>query len=72
MAVVADMGLMGPNGLTDVTGDDAKGALRSDETNVMQSMAQNIDAYESIVHVGDLAYAGQYSVDVEKWLTLLL
>lgn len=48
VAIVADMGLMGPNGLTNVTGEGAEGALEDDETNTIQSLVQNLDAYEHI------------------------
>lgn len=48
VAVVADMGLMGPDGLTDVAGEGAAGTLGPNETNTIQSMVQSLDAYEHI------------------------
>jgi hypothetical protein len=60
VAIVADMGLMGPDGLTNSTGEGAGGALLDDETNTIQSMVQSLDAYEHIVHIGDLAYADYF------------
>ncbi|KAK4687786.1 acid phosphatase type 7, partial [Tremellales sp. Uapishka_1] len=60
VAVVADMGLMGPDGLTDAIGSNAVGALLPGETNTIQSMTQNLDAFEHIIHVGDLAYADYF------------
>jgi hypothetical protein len=52
VAIVADMGLMGPDGLTNSTGEGAGGALLDDETNTIQSMVQSLDAYE---HIGGSA-----------------
>lgn len=53
------MGLMGPDGLSDWA---PKGVphLAPDETNTIQSLAQNLDAFEHIIHVGDLAYADYF------------
>jgi len=48
MAVVADMGLMGPDGLTDVTGKGAGGALGLTSRNSIQSMTEYLDTYDHI------------------------
>lgn len=48
IAVVADMGLMGPNGLTNVTGKGSGGTLASDETNAIQALTEVRDDYETI------------------------
>ena len=56
-AVVVDLGLMGPQGLTNTTGKGAGGALANGETNTIQSLYQNLDSYEFLMHPGDLAYA---------------
>lgn len=55
-AFVADMGTMGPSGLSDAS----KGALGPNETNAIQSMLENIDSYEWIGHWGDFAYADYF------------
>ncbi|EKD01620.1 hypothetical protein A1Q2_04181 [Trichosporon asahii var. asahii CBS 8904] len=60
VAVVADMGLMGPEGLSDTAGTGAGGALGPNETNTIQSLVQNLDAYEHLIHIGDLAYADYF------------
>lgn len=60
VAIVADMGLMGPDGLSDTAGEGASGALGSNETNTIQSLVQSLDAYEHIIHIGDLAYADYF------------
>lgn len=54
------MGLMGPDGLSDWAPEGVSGALAPDETNTIQSLAQNLDAFEHIIHVGDLAYADYF------------
>lgn len=60
VAVVADMGLMGPDGLSDTAGEGASGALGPNETNTIQSLVQNLDAYDHLIHIGDLAYADYF------------
>jgi len=54
------MGLMGPDGLSDWAPKGVSGALDPDETNTIQSLAQNLDAFDHIIHVGDLAYADYF------------
>ena len=54
VAIVADMGTMGPSGLSEFAPQLPLGA---NETNAIQSMLQNIDSYEFIAHWGDFAYA---------------
>ena len=54
VAIVADMGTMGPSGLSEFAPQLPLGA---NETNAIQSMLQNIESYEFIAHWGDFAYA---------------
>lgn len=48
IAVLADMGLMGPNGLTNVTGKGSGGTLEDDETNLIQALTELRDDYDTI------------------------
>lgn len=48
IAVLADMGLMGPDGLTNSTGLGAGGALADDETNTIQALTELRDDFETI------------------------
>ena len=61
MGVVIDLGVMGEDGLSTVngTGPDQTSIqpLGLNETNTIQSLNQFAEAYEFLMHPGDLAYA---------------
>ncbi|GAA5873826.1 hypothetical protein JCM1840_002083 [Sporobolomyces johnsonii] len=61
MSVFADLGLMGPDGLSTITGPanqaDAYTELGSSDTNTIQSLLELKDSYEFMHHAGDIAYA---------------
>jgi hypothetical protein len=60
VAVVGDMGLMGPDGLSSYAPKGVSGALQPDETNSIQSLTESLDAFDHVIHVGDLAYADYF------------
>lgn len=53
-AFVADLGTMGPYGLSDTSSGVPLGP---NETNCIQSMLENLESYEWAAHWGDFAYA---------------
>ncbi|OZJ01427.1 hypothetical protein BZG36_05750 [Bifiguratus adelaidae] len=57
IAVVVDLGLMGPQGLSTKVGTGAANPLGPNDTNTIQSLVQNIDSYDFLWHTGDIAYA---------------
>lgn len=62
MATIADLGLMGHDGLSTKTGPLAtvNRALYSNETNTIQSLNALKDTYELIGHYGDIGYADYF------------
>lgn len=68
MGVVVDLGTMGPDGLStkNGTGPDQSSVqpLDKNETNTIQSLNQFADAFEFLMHPGDMAYA-DYWVKME-------
>lgn len=56
-AAAIDMGVMGEYGLSTRVGKGAEGALKPGEKNTIDSLIDNFDNYDFIVHPGDLAYA---------------
>ncbi|EEA23634.1 hypothetical protein TMatcc_002510 [Talaromyces marneffei ATCC 18224] len=57
MAVVVDMGLIGPGGLSTRVGNGGANPLGPNDTNTIQSLEQNLDGIDFIWHPGDIAYA---------------
>ena len=59
IAVVVDMGTMGPEGLytSAGTGVAANNILKPGETNTVQSLTSAVDQFEFLWHPGDIAYA---------------
>lgn len=59
IAVVVDMGTMGPEGLytSAGTGVSPNNILKPGETNTIQSLTSAVDQFEFLWHPGDLAYA---------------
>ncbi len=58
-AVVVDMGTMGTDGLSAEIGPYLTGAhhipLKKEDSNPIQSLVQNIDTYDAVLHPGDIA-----------------
>ena len=59
IAVVVDMGTMGPEGLTTTAGEGVSpnNVLKPGEINTVQALISAIDQYEFLWHPGDIAYA---------------
>ena len=57
IAVVADLGTMGPDGLTTYVGNGAANPLAPGEKNTIQSLADTKHGWEFLLHLGDIAYA---------------
>jgi hypothetical protein len=57
IAVVVDLGTMGPDGLTTHVGKGAANPLRVNEINTIQSLSQFKSGYDFLWHPGDIAYA---------------
>ncbi|CUM67331.1 uncharacterized protein PRCAT00005024001 [Priceomyces carsonii] len=69
--LVIDMGTMGNLGLSDTTGEGAGGALTPGEQTTMQSLAQNVNHFDFLLHPGDLAYADYWlKEEVQEYLPL--
>ncbi|GAA5942725.1 purple acid phosphatase family protein [Sporobolomyces koalae] len=62
MAVYADLGLMGPQGLTTFSGPigGPDTTLKPYETNTIQSLNENLDTFEFAHLVGDIGYADYF------------
>ncbi|KAK2462526.1 hypothetical protein APHAL10511_005496 [Amanita phalloides] len=60
IAYVADMGLMGPDGLTTHTGKGAANPLGPHDKNTIQSLKKNIPGTDFLWHSGDIGYADQW------------
>ena len=66
LAVVVDMGTMGVDGLSDENGQylNLTGShhipLKKEDSNTIQSLVQNVDTYDAILHPGDIAYADYF------------
>ncbi|GAA6060949.1 hypothetical protein JCM10212_003857, partial [Sporobolomyces blumeae] len=62
MAVFADLGLMGEQGLTTHAGTIGGNPshLRAGETNTIQSLLEQKDTFEMMAHVGDIGYADYF------------
>lgn len=56
-AAAIDLGVMGPYGLSTKVGNGASNPLSPGEQNTMDSLLQNIDNFDFLLHPGDLAYA---------------
>lgn len=56
-AAAIDLGVMGPYGLSTKVGNGASNPLAPGEQNTMDSLLQNIDNFDFLLHPGDLAYA---------------
>lgn len=57
IAVVVDLGTMGPDGLSTKVGKGAANPLTPGENNTIQSLAATQSSWELLLHPGDLAYA---------------
>ncbi len=59
IAFVADLGTMGPDGLSDIPNSktDPNMVLKPGEINTIDSLAAYKDTYDFVVHPGDLAYS---------------
>lgn len=59
IAVVVDMGTMGPQGLTTKAGKGvaSTNVLQSSQNNTIQSLTEVVDEFEFLWHPGDIAYA---------------
>ncbi|KAF8717619.1 hypothetical protein AX14_012095 [Amanita brunnescens Koide BX004] len=57
VAYVADLGLMGPDGLTTHVGTGAANPLGPNDKNTVQSLEQNVPQFDFLWHAGDIAYA---------------
>ncbi|KAF8621469.1 hypothetical protein AX15_007763 [Amanita polypyramis BW_CC] len=57
IAYVADLGLMGPDGLTTHVGEGAANPLGPNDKNTIQSIEQNLPQIDFLWHSGDIAYA---------------
>ncbi|RSH85650.1 hypothetical protein EHS25_003790 [Saitozyma podzolica] len=64
VAVVIDLGTMGADGLSDHYGPYITGShhipWKKDESNTIQSMIQNLDTYDAVLHPGDIAYSDYF------------
>lgn len=73
-AFVADLGTMGPEGLSDTsgTGVDPNSILQPGETNTIQALTSVLSGYDFLFHGGDLAYAGTSSFSPRTmWISIL-
>jgi hypothetical protein len=50
VAVVVDLGLIGPDGLSTSVGKGAANPLSPGETNTIQSLIQNMDSFDHLIH----------------------
>jgi acid phosphatase type 7 len=59
-AFVADLGTMGPEGLSTTSGKgvDPHGILKPGEINTIQALSQHMNDFDFLFHGGDIAYAG--------------
>ncbi len=71
LAIVVDMGTMGVDGLSDKNGRylNLTGShhipLKQTDSNTIQSLVQNVDTYDAILHPGDIAYADYFIKESE-------
>lgn len=56
-AAAIDLGVMGEYGLSTWVGDGAEGPLKEGEKNTIDSLLDDFDKYEFILHPGDIAYS---------------
>lgn len=56
-AAAIDLGVMGEYGLSTWVGDGAEGPLKVGEKNTIDSLLDDFDEYDFLLHPGDIAYA---------------
>ncbi|KAM6503206.1 Purple acid phosphatase-like protein [Amanita muscaria] len=61
IAYVADLGLIGPQGLWTTVGNGAANPLGPNDTTTVQSLQHNSDGVDFLWHGGDIAYADAWS-----------
>jgi hypothetical protein len=74
IAVVVDMGTMGPEGLSTSagTGVAANNILKPGETNTVQSLTSAVDQFEFLWHPGDIAYADYWLKEELQGMEILI
>lgn len=69
LAVVVDMGTFGPLGLSTTTGVGAANPLKPGEQTTIQSISQQLNDFDFMVHPGDLAYADAWlKEEIQQYL----